>query len=193
MPAPPFDAAAKELSRRIAVAAGKPRTSEVGMKAIHAVLHRSCFSSERLAWEHYGVSKQRFYEWKPHASQRPPSIDQAAADTATAATTAAAAEATTAARERKSDLQRECRHGEEAVLQALLSTLIVRLEYSAAREQRAKDRVQRASKLPWRCLGGCTSVTDCARATFRRQCMPTDAAIREHWHPSGILGRSVRP
>ena len=101
-------------------------------------------------------------------------VDQAAADTATAAATAAAAEATAAARERKSDLQRERRHGEEAVLQALLSTLIVRLEYSAAREQRAKDRVQRASKLPWRCLGGCTA----PQRYTRTVCPPLTVVMR---------------
>ena len=159
-PSPPFDAAAKEIARRVAVAAGKPKTTEVGLKAIHAALHRACFSSERLAWEHFGVSRQRFYEWKPKATPPPPpspSIDEAAHN---AASTAAAAAAAAAARERKSELQRQRRHGEEAVLQALLSSLITQLEHGAAREQRAHERAQRASEHPWHCPAGCAGAAD---------------------------------
>ena len=179
-PPPPFDAAAKEIARRVAVAAGKPKTTEVGLKAIHAALHRACFSSERLAWEHFGVSRQRFYEWKPKATPPPPpspSIDEAAHN---AASTAAAAAAAAAARERKSELQRQRRHGEEAVLQALLSSLITQLEHGAAREQRAHERAQRASEHPWHCPAGCAGAADCARAAFRLQRVPTDDAIRDH-------------
>ena len=65
---PPFDEAAKQHARRIAAAAGKPKTGEVGLKAIHAALNLECFSKEQLAWEHFGISKQRFYEWKPLVS-----------------------------------------------------------------------------------------------------------------------------
>ena len=65
-PPPLFDAAAKERAKRVAVAAGKRKTRDEGLKAIHAVLHRRCFKDERAAWEAYGSSRQRFYEWKPH-------------------------------------------------------------------------------------------------------------------------------
>ena len=88
-------------------------------------------------------------------------------------------DAATTARERKAELQRQRRHGEEATLQSVLSSLITRLEYTAAREQRQKER-HRASELTWCCIGGCVSADDCARAAFRHQCMPTDDAIREH-------------
>ena len=172
---PPFDAATKETARLVAVAAGKPKTSEVGLKAIHAALHRACFSSERLAWEHFGVSKRRFYEWKPHATPPPPpSINAAEHDAASKAAAAAAA------RERKSELQRQRRHGEGAVLQALLSSLITQLEHDAARKQRAHERAQRASEHPWHCPAGCAGAADCARAAFRLQRVPTDDAIRDH-------------
>ena len=61
---PPFDHAAMQRSKRIAAKSGKPKTREEGLKAIHAVLHKGRFATERAAWEAYGVSKQRFYEWK---------------------------------------------------------------------------------------------------------------------------------
>jgi hypothetical protein len=64
--APPFDAAAKERAKRVAAAAGKPKTRDEGLKAIHAALHRQHFREERAAWEAYGSTRQRFYEWKPH-------------------------------------------------------------------------------------------------------------------------------
>lgn len=65
MALPPFDAAAKERAKRVAVSAGKPKTRDEGLLAIHALLNRAQFSSERAAWEAFGVSRQRFYEWRP--------------------------------------------------------------------------------------------------------------------------------
>ena len=70
----PFDAAAKDRAKRIAAAAGKPKTRDEGLKAIHAALHRKHFSDDRAAWEAYGSSRQRFYEWKPHCPEN--TIDQ---------------------------------------------------------------------------------------------------------------------
>ena len=62
--APPFDAAAQARAKRIAAAAGKPRTQDAGLRAIHAVLHKDHFKTERRAWETYGTSMQRLHEWK---------------------------------------------------------------------------------------------------------------------------------
>ena len=136
--APPFDAAAKAYACRIAAAAGKPKTRDEGLKAIHAALHRTCFSCESDAWKHFGVSRQRFSEWKQAAvdppahvtAPTPPSIDSEAA--------------AAAARQRKTLLQRERRHGEEQMLMSVVESMIVRLEQEAAQEQRAKDLRQRA-------------------------------------------------
>ena len=63
-PPPPFNAAAQAHAKSIAAAAGKPKTRCEGLAAIHAVLHCGSFGTERAAWEAYGASKQRFYEWK---------------------------------------------------------------------------------------------------------------------------------
>jgi len=60
----PFDEAAHARAKRIATAAGKPKTRIEGLRAIHAVLQRNHFGSERAAYEAFGVSQQRFYEWK---------------------------------------------------------------------------------------------------------------------------------
>ena len=176
---PPFNAAAKERATSLAVAAGKPRTGEVGLKAIHAVLHRSCFSKESLAWEFYGTSRQRFYEWKPKvgqhrglesAAQAPPPDD----------------DAVTAARERKSQLQRQRRH-DEAAVRELVTDLIENVEQQASTDSRVKrlrqslvrqsrDNVGKIRR--WSCPFACASSVTCARAAWRKQCMPGDDDIR---------------
>ena len=57
---PPFDST---RAKRIAAAAGRPKTRAEGLRAIHAVLHKDHFATERAAWEAYGATRQRFYEW----------------------------------------------------------------------------------------------------------------------------------
>ena len=61
---PPYDTAAQARAKRIAAAAGKPRTQDKGLRAIHAVLHKAHFKTECRAWETYGASMQRFHEWQ---------------------------------------------------------------------------------------------------------------------------------
>ena len=64
MSAPPFDAAA---AKAIVDACEHPfatNPTEAGLKAVWAVKHTHLFGGQaRLAWEHYGSSKQRYYEW----------------------------------------------------------------------------------------------------------------------------------
>jgi hypothetical protein len=183
----------RSARRGLAVAAGKPRTGEAGLKAIHAVLHRSCFSKESLAWEFYGTSRQRFYEWKPKvgqhrglesAAQAPPPDD----------------DAVTAARERKSQLQRQRRH-DEAAVRDLVTDLITLVEQQASSDTRVKSlrhSLARQSRdnvgkiRPWSCPFLCASPATCARAAWRKQCTPGDDEIRrallERWREEqGLL------
>jgi len=60
-----FDAEARVVAARVAAAAGKPHTREEGLRAIHAVLHRHSFESDRAAWVTSGASRRLFFEWKP--------------------------------------------------------------------------------------------------------------------------------
>ena len=62
---PPFDDAARAAAKKIAAGAGKPRTQEAGLLAIHAALHRKRFQRDEEAYTFFGAKKQRFYEWKP--------------------------------------------------------------------------------------------------------------------------------
>ena len=61
----PFSESAQHAAKASAIACGKPATRLEGLRAIHAVTHRNCFETEQAAWEHFGSSRQRFYEWKP--------------------------------------------------------------------------------------------------------------------------------
>ena len=171
--APPFDDAAKQSARQIAAAAGRPKTRDEGLKAIHAVVHRAAFRSDRCAWEHFGVSQQRFSEWKPLASAPPP---PPAAPPPPPIDHEAAAKA---ARLRKTELQRERRHGDEQVVQAVVASLIKQLEQDAGREQRERARMRRSVEQPWCCPAGCVG-SRCARAKFRQLCVPPDDVIRQH-------------
>ena len=190
---PPFNAAAKERATSLAVAAGKPRTGEVGLKAIHAVLHRSCFSKESLAWEFYGTSRQRFYEWKPKVGQH-------RGFQAVAAASPPDEDAATAARERKSQLQRQRRH-DEAAVRDLVTDLITLVEQQASSDTRvkwlrhslARQSRENVGKIrPWSCPFLCASPATCARAAWRKQCTPGDDEIRrallERWREEqGLL------
>jgi hypothetical protein len=62
---PPFDDAARAAAKKVAAGAGKPRTQEAGLLAIHAALHRKRFQRDEEAYTFFGAKKQRFYEWKP--------------------------------------------------------------------------------------------------------------------------------
>ena len=59
-----WSALALAAAKAVAKAAGKPATREPGLKAIHAVLNRQHFATDREACDEYGVQLQRFYEWK---------------------------------------------------------------------------------------------------------------------------------
>ena len=62
---PPFDDAARAAAKKVAAGAGKPRTQEAGLLAIHAALHRKRFQRDEEAYTFFGAKRQRFYEWKP--------------------------------------------------------------------------------------------------------------------------------
>ena len=72
MPHEPFDAAALAKAEILARRAGKPCTRELGLRAIHAVLQRQHFANDKDAYEEYGVSKQRYSEWKAQLLKLPP-------------------------------------------------------------------------------------------------------------------------
>jgi hypothetical protein len=174
---PPFDDAAKQMARSIAAAAGKPKTRDEGLKAIHAVTHRSLFSTERLAWEHFGTTKQRFYEWKQIATthhRQGVSSSPIPPPAAPPADEAASAAAAVAARERKTELQRERRQGEDSIIRAVVESLVAKIERAGA----AADRKAWRARCTWRCPGGCRiDASDCARAAWRLRCMPSRAEV----------------
>ena len=174
---PPFDDAAKQMARSIAAAAGKPKTRDEGLKAIHAVTHRSLFSTERLAWEHFGTTKQRFYEWKQLATthhRQGVSSSPMPPPAAPPADEAASAAAAVAARERKTELQRERRQGEDSIIRAVVESLVAKIERAGA----AADRKAWRARCTWRCPGGCRiDASDCARAAWRLRCMPSRAEV----------------
>ena len=76
----------------------------------------------------------------------------------------------------KSELRREQRLVQQtgdgnAVVRRLIDSLISRIEREAAREQRA-----------WHCPGGCAPGSECARAAFRLQCLPTVEDLQQLLH-----------
>ena len=77
MKPPPFDANAKLHAKGLAVSYGKPKARAEGLKALHAVMH---VNSADAAQQHFGVSRQRFSEWKQIVnaakSAQPPSQQQ---------------------------------------------------------------------------------------------------------------------
>ena len=61
MKPPPFDATAKLHAKGLAITLGKPKARDEGLMALHAVLH---VKTAEAAYKHFGVSRQRFSEWK---------------------------------------------------------------------------------------------------------------------------------
>ena len=56
-----FDSDALARAKKLAAEHGKPKTCDEGLRAIHAVLH---VKTAEEAFQHFGVAKQRFSEWK---------------------------------------------------------------------------------------------------------------------------------